>query len=45
VDNSLVKSELLAEYYPQILCDYYESHLKFQRRGKGRQPKHRQRKY
>ncbi|CAI2378704.1 unnamed protein product [Moneuplotes crassus] len=29
VENSLVKSELLTEYYPHILCDYYESHLKF----------------
>ncbi|CAI2378172.1 unnamed protein product [Moneuplotes crassus] len=29
IENSLIKSELLTEDYPNILCDYYESHLKF----------------
>lgn len=29
VENSFIKSELLTEICPKILCDYYEKHLKF----------------
>jgi len=29
VEDSLIKSELLTEICPKILCDYYETHLKF----------------
>ena len=38
IDNSLIKSELLTEICPRILCDYYETHLKFYK-NKGKGPK------
>ena len=37
VQNSIIKSELLAEMNPQILCDFYEKHLKFGSKNKNKQ--------